>query len=207
MCDFLAWTQTTSSHHQKSPQLLSHYHHHSHLSPAPVPREFPEKQGCQQRQNQTGWELGWLSLSGPLTAHQLTGDGVISLHFPSEFPCLYGFSFPSWNVFWLHYFLEDFFWVEKGLIWSAQVSWNVKVENETGCPLLCFVVTLRVNNFNHHCCIPRIRSFSLFSQSKDYLAYRKLRVFLISLGSRSVSCQFCCGHGTFHSSMLLSVAK
>lgn len=37
--------------------------YHSHLSPALVPREFPEKQGCQQRQNQAGWELGWLSLS------------------------------------------------------------------------------------------------------------------------------------------------
>lgn len=48
------------------------------LSPSPVPREFPEKQGCQQRQNRAGRELGCLALSSPLTAHQLTGRGVIS---------------------------------------------------------------------------------------------------------------------------------
>lgn len=112
----------------QSPQLLAnHQHHHSHFSPAPVPREFPEKQACQQRQNQAGWELDWLSLSGPLTAHQLTEKGVISVYSPSEFLCLYGFFFPSWNIVLFYFFFRELFVTWKGKVESVQVSsseWN-----------------------------------------------------------------------------------
>lgn len=212
----LSW-RLSSLETNQLPQLLSH-HHHSHFSPAPVPREFPEKQGCQQRQNQAGWEQGWLSLSGPLTAHQLTGQGLISLRSPSEFLCLCGVFPPKLEH------IESLFrglllsW--KGVIGSAEVSWNVTVQNETGCLLLCYVVTLRVKYFNQHCCcILWIGSFNLpiffylFFSSPFSLTLKTIwniesqGCFWFPGGSRSVSCQFCCGHGSFHSYMLLSVAK
>lgn len=53
--DFLAWTRT-------SHLICSLTTTTGGGSPAPVPREFPEKQGCQQRLGQAGGELGWLSL-------------------------------------------------------------------------------------------------------------------------------------------------
>lgn len=128
-----------------------------------------------------------------------------------------------WVSLPLEYILVAFlfrglFWPEKERLLRAL---KFPVQNETSCLLLCYVLTFGVKYFNHHCCIPWIRSFNLpiflylffylsffiFCQSKDYLAYRKSRAHLISWGSRSVSCQFCCGQGSFHSYMLLSVAR